>query len=69
MGEDRRLPKLYESTSSGGVRLNRIVEHNPQTFMEQEVKIEGILVSGEHMQKASNGNIYFLNWFTMMILH
>lgn len=61
MGEDRRLLKLYESTSSGGVRLNRIVEHNPQTFMEQEVKIEGILVSGEHMQKASNGNIYFLN--------
>lgn len=61
MGEDRRLLKLYESASSGGVRLNRVVVHNPQTFMEQEVKIEGISVSEEHMQKASNGNIYFLN--------
>lgn len=61
MGTDRRLLKLYESKTSGGVRLNRIVVHDPETYMEQEVKQEGIQVSGDHMQKASNGNIYFLN--------
>lgn len=61
MGTDRRLLKLYESKTSGGVRLNRIVVHDPETYMEQEVKQEGIPVSGDHMQKASNGNIYFLN--------
>lgn len=61
MGTDRRLLKLYESKTSGGVRLNRIVVHDPETYMEQEVKQEGIQVSGDHMQTASNGNIYFLN--------
>lgn len=61
MGSERRLLKVYESKTSDGVRLNRLAVHDPETFMEQEVKQEGIQVSGDHMQKASNGNIYFLN--------
>lgn len=60
MGNSRRLLKIYESKDSEGVRINRFVTLNPDVYKEEEVLLEGLSVSKEHMYEALNGNVYLL---------
>lgn len=63
-GGPRRLLKIYESRNSGGKRLNRKAELDPETYQETENIIEeGVLIgtSGDGESKvnaALNGYIY-----------
>lgn len=61
LGTPRRLLKIYESSASGGIRLNRFVRYQKDEFVEKEVINEGISVSAENSLKAENGYIYLLD--------
>lgn len=62
-GGPRRLLKIYESQASGGKRLNRKAELDPETYQETALIEEGVLIGtpddGESKVAAAlNGYIY-----------
>lgn len=61
LGTPRRLLKIYESSSSDGIRLNRFARYQKDEFAEKEVIDEGISVSAEQSLEAENGYVYLLD--------
>lgn len=61
LGTPRRLLKIYESSASDGIRLNRFVRYQKDEFVEEVVIDEGISVSAENSLEAENGYIYLLD--------
>lgn len=62
-GAPRRLLKITESKTSGGVRLNRKATMDTETYQETSVEEEGILINtsstgGNSVTSALNGYIY-----------
>lgn len=65
-GGPRRLLKITESKTSGGKRLNRKATMNPNTYQEETVDQDGILINtsaeGDNsVVSALNGYIYPIN--------
>lgn len=61
LGTPHRLLKVYESSSSNGIKLNRFARYRNDEFVEKEVIAEGITVSAENSLKAENGYVYLLD--------